>query len=347
MKTVTLYTALYIILVAAATKSIYSQNLVYNGDFELYTLCPTGYSYPGNLQLNRCLGWYAPTLGTSDYFNSCSIGTVAVPSNIVGFQYPFNGNGYCGFYTNVRYTGLTFQPFQCFLGGITHNFEREYIQTKLIYPLIANKTYKVTFYISLADNKSGFACKNIGALFTVDSVNLNCGYPIIKNPQIKSDNFVTDTLNWTKVEGCFTATGGEQYLTFGNFSDTLDFANDTLRIKELVWDEGAGISYYYIDNVSVSEDLCGREIIEPSTPPLIPNVFTPNKDGNNDSFFLNFQYEKTFIYNRWGMLLFESTKNDSFWDGKSSSGLEVPEGVYYYVITTEDEIYKGYLELLR
>lgn len=82
------------------------QNLVYNGDFEIYDTCPVNISTPGDLQIEHCLGWTAPTkLGTSDYFNVCNNITFAyqagVPKNFFGYQQSFQGNGYSGFYACI------------------------------------------------------------------------------------------------------------------------------------------------------------------------------------------------------------------------------------------------------
>ena len=77
-----------------------------------------------------------------------------------------------------------------------------------------------------------------------------------------------------------------------------------------------------------------------------PNIITPNGDRENDLFELNFPYKNVVIYNRWGHNLFESN-NYAFWNGRTTSGSEVPEGTYFYIITTEKEIYKGTLQLFR
>ena len=66
---------------------------------------------------------------------------------------------------------------------------------------------------------------------------------------------------------------------------------------------------------------------------LIPSAFTPNNDGLNDEFsFGNYQYWQftTYIYNRWGQLVFEG-KNTFWWNGKYKSQ-PAPEGVYIYKI---------------
>jgi len=67
----------------------------------------------------------------------------------------------------------------------------------------------------------------------------------------------------------------------------------------------------------------------------VPNVFTPNGDGKNDSFHplgQQIQSYKMLIYNRWGEMLFESNEFGQGWDG-TYKGKECPEGVYVYLIT--------------
>jgi len=67
----------------------------------------------------------------------------------------------------------------------------------------------------------------------------------------------------------------------------------------------------------------------------LPNVFTPNGDNNND-FFIPFPYRQVEsidlkIYDRWGVLVFETTDPDIMWDGRDrNSGKLCTDGVYYY-----------------
>ncbi|MCO6498780.1 MAG: gliding motility-associated C-terminal domain-containing protein [Vicingus serpentipes] len=336
-----MYKPLYILflLLIISIGSSKAQNLVYNGDFEIYDTCPVNFSQPLDPQIEHCTGWSAPTQGTSDYFNTCNTGNVGVPTNVFGFQTAYNGNGYCGFNSSQRFPAYN----QC-MNGTFKRYYREYVQTRLISPLEANKKYKIAFYISLADSLSGYANRNIGALFTNDSIGFNCFNPIIANPQVISSDFVTDNVNWTKVEGEFIANGGEKYMTIGNFLDTLDYGNDTLCVKPNTgFQDGNGLAYYYIDGVELI-DVTDENINNDSI--FIPNIITPNQDGINDIFQLNFPVIKTEVFNRWGQKLFES-KNDAFWDGRTTSGNEVPDGTYYYIIVTEEETYKGYLQLLR
>lgn len=81
----------------------------------------------------------------------------------------------------------------------------------------------------------------------------------------------------------------------------------------------------------------------------IPNVFTPNGDGNNDFFMISANGIKTFsisIYNRWGAKVFESQDITDSWSGGDST-----DGTYFYIVKAEtingkQFDAKGYLQLL-
>jgi gliding motility-associated-like protein len=92
----------------------------------------------------------------------------------------------------------------------------------------------------------------------------------------------------------------------------------------------------------------------------LPNVFTPNNDNKND--FLrpvlnrNVQDIKMTIYNRWGMIVFETEDSEIYWDGKDyKSNEDVSEGVYFYTIKlnlirlngNESEASAGYIYVFR
>lgn len=78
---------------------------------------------------------------------------------------------------------------------------------------------------------------------------------------------------------------------------------------------------------------------------FIPNVFTPNGDGKNDSFLIEYNGDQNFsllIYNRWGTEVYHSTGRRNQWSG----GLE-EAGVFYYLVTFDKEKYKGWVQLIR
>lgn len=80
----------------------------------------------------------------------------------------------------------------------------------------------------------------------------------------------------------------------------------------------------------------------------IPNVFTPNNDGINDVWKLTSFPSSAIvqIFNRWGIKVnegMEIKKGEIYsWDGDNCS-----DGIYYYTITTSDNTYSGFLNLLR
>lgn len=84
------------------------------------------------------------------------------------------------------------------------------------------------------------------------------------------------------------------------------------------------------------------------------NVFTPNGDGINDYFTIQTtpggRYS-LYVYTRSGVLVYSSESPKIFWDGRSLSGIEMRQGVYYYIIEGregEKEIKKkGFVHLFR
>jgi hypothetical protein len=209
------------------------QNLVPNPGFEDYTSCPNGIS-----ELALAAPWFQPTAGTSDYFNTCASfsSQAGVPSNFAGSQTAHGGQAYAGEYVEHTY-----------LPGY-----REYMETPLLVPLAAGHTYAVSFYVSLAST-SEYAVTNVGAYLSVNPVtSANVTYlPVISQVQNPAGNFL-NSANWTLVQGTYTALGGESYLTIGNFYDDAH----TL-VQPVVGGNNTGYSYYYIDDVSVTDpSLC-------------------------------------------------------------------------------------------
>jgi gliding motility-associated-like protein len=80
----------------------------------------------------------------------------------------------------------------------------------------------------------------------------------------------------------------------------------------------------------------------------IPNVFTPNGDGMNDSFAIKnihlYPDNELIIYNRWGKEVYRKRRYESDWQ---AAGLQ--NGIYYYEFSTKSltTYYKGMIQVLR
>lgn len=83
----------------------------------------------------------------------------------------------------------------------------------------------------------------------------------------------------------------------------------------------------------------------------IPNVFTPNGDGKNDTFYIehleSFESNEVTIINRWGSTVYQSNHYQNDW---TAPGLA--DGTYFYIVkvrngTTTWQDYKGYITVIR
>lgn len=76
----------------------------------------------------------------------------------------------------------------------------------------------------------------------------------------------------------------------------------------------------------------------PAATIYFPNSFTPDGDGTNDTFggegLLISTYE-LWVFNRWGQIVFESNDMANRWNGRTSDGEEVPQGIYQYKYIVE------------
>jgi gliding motility-associated-like protein/uncharacterized repeat protein (TIGR01451 family) len=84
---------------------------------------------------------------------------------------------------------------------------------------------------------------------------------------------------------------------------------------------------------------------------IIPNVFTPNGDGLNDTFEIPglelYEANELTIINRWGGTVYDKKGYTNDW---AATGLN--EGTYFYLLKVKSaankwEVYKGYVTILR
>ncbi|MFZ1677207.1 MAG: gliding motility-associated C-terminal domain-containing protein [Saprospiraceae bacterium] len=227
--------------------SLSGQNLVPNPSFETYIFCPNSSG-----EIIYAAPWFSPTNATPDYFHSCATALqFSVPVNYFGYQEAHSGDAYAGAFWVITNT-----PY------------REYISTPLTEPLVAGKTYSVSFFVNIADHYCGVS--HCGLYFSNSEPDQNNNDVMNVIPQISySGGFLNDYDEWVKISGCYQAVGGEQFITIGNFNSTASSPTD----PACSLDDHA---YYLIDDVVVQDmyDLelggpylvCDQYVIDPGIP---------------------------------------------------------------------------------
>ncbi|MEO1257399.1 MAG: T9SS type A sorting domain-containing protein [Bacteroidota bacterium] len=305
--------------------ALHSQNLVQNPGFENFESCPDNGG-----QISRATHWDRPelTTGTPDYYNRCfepspPAASLDIPFNWTGYQEAHNGDGYAGVY-NFGYGDL-----------------REYIQSRLIAPLETGWAYQVGFYVNTS-NLSGIAIDALGAYFSADPLVGEGDFqpflgvtPQINNP---TGNILTDTAAWTYIEGHFVATGGEEFITIGNF------LTDSMT-QHIIYDEGYayGQGYTFIDDVSVVladsvtnvNNIADKDTRVQIFPNPTPNNFTVS--------FLEGPFVDCclYLYNFNGKLV----KTQNIYSVETEIvGDDLTHGIYFYkIIGTNNKVFSGKL----
>ncbi|MBS1772528.1 MAG: gliding motility-associated C-terminal domain-containing protein [Bacteroidetes bacterium] len=232
----------------------YCQNLVPNPSFETYNSCPTGLAgldYSASYSsFSTAQSWVNPLKYTSpDYFNVCAIPAsgVHVPEATFGYQKARTGNAFAG----IILWEESKTP------GNVYSFA-EYLQCKLISPMVAGKRYCVSFYVSptIAASLSFnyIATDEIGINFSNTQIASPTGSFLTAPYHIVSpaNKFMQDTAGWIKVTGTYVASGGEEWLVIGRFNNTSGSPNNVLSFPSVANPSFPYRQYVYIDDVNVS-----------------------------------------------------------------------------------------------
>ena len=296
-------------------------NLVPNNSFDVYSTCPVDIG-----QIYYAPPWFQPQnysgttymIGSSDLYDSWSNPSGAgIPFNAMGHQLSRTGNGYAGIFFNYD----------------TMNY-REYIEVPLLSALVATQAYCVSFYVSLGDT-SQQAISNVGAYFSVDSLlypNTHLRAIDTVTPQFENpiSNMLSNKVNWMLVSGSFIATGGEKFMTIGNF-------HKPANTNSVYLGPGAypyPVAYYYIDDVDVH--CCGTDCtvgvsevgIRNEELGIYPNpttgVFTIHSEFS--------KIKEVRVYNLLGCEILKQVQNDQSATIDISG---VSKGIYFIEVNTE------------
>ncbi len=141
----------------------------------------------------------------------------------------------------------------------------------------------------------------------------------------------------------------------GDFIDPADLEVGTYTFNYVI-DEGSCPSTTSV-TVEINDDCvvlpCGLEDIKDS----ISKAVTPNGDGYNDYFEIDFADECGFtynvkIFNRWGSKIYEEENYENNWDGYAQNAVtssdQLPSGTYFYILEIRNsgfEPIQGYIYL--
>jgi hypothetical protein len=301
-----------ILLIGFGFSNSKSQNLISNGSFENYIGIDCVYggfdNYSATPIYHILNNWY--TLNSSDYFSSvCTNTYTGIPTNLFGNSYAKNGNCYTGFILFAANVEM-----------------KEYVYQQLTTPLQAGKMYCLSFYVSRADGIT-HAIHSIGAHFSNTTPTLFNGYFSNKIPQITNQNgFVTDTIGWTHIQGCYTAIGGEQYITIGNFNSNIN--TDTLYVGSVNPEPGSyKYAYYYIDDITlIDQSTVGINENEKE------NSFEVYPNPNNGIFNISSKdiIQKIEVTNIAGQILFSETTSEK---AKQLQLNHFAQGIYFIKVS--------------
>lgn len=294
------------LLTLMSSLELISQNLVSNFSFEDTISCPDNVS-----QITKCKDWYSCG-PTPDYFNACSKGNTGVPENFPGWQEPEFGNAYSGLYVEFSVKDY-----------------REVIGHTLKNQLTIGKKYFIGFKVSLSD-KSKLASNNLGVLFCTNSrQTTTLPMKAVNYAHVYSADIVDNYEDWTIISGSFIADSNYTYLMISNFF------SDSLSKYQLSESPAAlnGGSYYYIDDVCISEDsvFCFKTLNNETTLNIENSIHVfpnPFMDVIKISFVELIEvYDFTLYDVNLRQVFFGSFTEDANIDVS-----ELPRGVYYYII---------------
>ncbi|MBI4945376.1 MAG: gliding motility-associated C-terminal domain-containing protein [Bacteroidetes bacterium] len=105
-------------------------------------------------------------------------------------------------------------------------------------------------------------------------------------------------------------------------------------------------------NSCINSDAVLITVIQGTFNGVISNLFTPNGDGINDTWYIQaiqeFPDNEVFVFNIYGNEVFHKKNYANDWKG-TYNGSELPDGSYYYILkfNNTSEIFKGSLDIFK
>lgn len=134
-------------------------------------------------------------------------------------------------------------------------------------------------------------------------------------------------------------TGANIPYTILSWSPASLFTNQTVQSQVVKPMESVHVTVLAASSAGCTDSASVDVAVYPAIESIIiPNAFSPNGDGLNDTFgpiFVdNFKVIEYRIYNRWGAVVFEGYNGHTRWDG-TYRGEPAPLGDYFYILRLE------------
>jgi outer membrane protein OmpA-like peptidoglycan-associated protein len=168
------------------------------------------------------------------------------------------------------------------------NQYREYLQCKLLEPLLKDSVYSIGFHYKLS-SYSMYAIDRIGLLLADSLIRFKKDkvLPVRPTLSIVRDSALTEATGlWETVQTEYKAKGGEHYLIIGNFFDNEMTRFYEIQFRPLSQLMLANSAYYYIDDVNVIPQYLIRKAEQ-----LLPEFKLPDAALNTTYVLKNIQFE--------------------------------------------------------
>lgn len=265
--------------------------------------------------------------------------------------------------TSIVYIGNWTQPGLWMLKVVEQNQFGCYGDTVNAYVYVKAKNFKVDYPKQACIGDSVVLTANGGSSYlwnngTSDSVLRvqilsDTTFTVMISNGIVSDTFTLSIKAFPKPVADFTAsvtdfyTNQRVYLTyFGSEEDRVlwEIRNNVYRssshtVSVSFPDTGYADIKLIVTTKSNCKDTLVKTVYVSNDLLFIPNVFTPNGDGNNDVLIFSGNKVKEFsivIYNRWGQKVFETNDINQNWDAKFN-GKPVVDDVYTYICNAKGD----------
>ncbi|MBI3134865.1 MAG: gliding motility-associated C-terminal domain-containing protein [Bacteroidetes bacterium] len=138
------------------------------------------------------------------------------------------------------------------------------------------------------------------------------------------------------------------------------FDDGASTAERFVWHSYVESGWHYPYQVVINQYGCPDTSYQslyviPFTTIFVPNSFTPDGNGRNDSWkpvVYDTEFYELWVFDRWGQPILNSTDEQASWDG-TMNGKPAPVGVYVYLIKYVDhetglpEEIRGHFSLIR